>query len=93
MRFGGPDHKIPRHLFPLGMPGAESQWMTRRAYETTLRRAVVETCPNVRFVAGTVTAFNAKWDGNGNAEMRSVGVRPSNGEVVEILATLVIGTL
>lgn len=62
--------------------------ITRPLFETTLRRLVLQTCPEVEYIHGTVTGLI--YDETTN-KVNGVNVKLPSGENSEIQGTLVVG--
>lgn len=62
--------------------------MSRPAFETTLRRLVLETCKGVQYFHGTITGL--LYDETLN-RVSGVSVKLPSGETIELEATFVVG--
>jgi len=67
----------------------DSVFVTRRVYETVLRRLVRATCPSIKFVNGSVTGIIPKADNH--SQIESVNVKLVGQTEVKFDTTLFIG--
>jgi hypothetical protein len=78
----------PRYLFPKDKT-LEVIFATRPLFETTLRRMVLESCPNVTYQPGSV--IGVLRDNSSTNQLAGVKVRSKEGKETHIPASLVVG--
>ena len=89
LHLSGVPQLYPRHLYPEDDKKPLVVFATRPLFETTLRRMVLENCPNVTYQTGSVTGF-IRSDSPTN-QLAGVKVRFKDGEESHISASLVVG--
>ena len=88
LHWSGVPLTVPRHKYTsTTFPVAPN--ITRAGFEAILRRLVLAACPNVRYIAGTVTGLVKS--GSSGKLVHSVRIRSCDGGTNTLPATLVIG--
>ena len=89
MYYSGMPIKAPWHQYKDRTDFPAFANLRRAGFETTLRRLVITTCPNVKYMTGAVTALLKSEASTENVD--AVRVRSLDGEESSLSATLVIG--